>query len=238
MRALILETSGGEGEVGLVDDGRLVETVRPTAARKHARDLLPMVQHLLRNRAWKASDLELIVVDVGPGSYTGLRVGIMAAKMLAYVSKTPVVAVDALTVAAHDAPADAATVSAVADAQQTNVYTALFTRNAAGSLTRSLPSEDVAEVKTAADWAAGLAPEVYAAGPGLDRFAALLPPGVRFAAEGLRAPTAAAAWHVAECLYTAGRRDDPWALEPLYLRKSSAELKWENRRPPTAAGST
>ena len=84
MRILLIETSGSAGSVALADEtGLLAEETLP-AARKQARDLAPKLQSLLRSQSWNARSVDLVLVDVGPGSYTGLRVGLTTAKSFCY----------------------------------------------------------------------------------------------------------------------------------------------------------
>src|SRR5206468_351809 len=85
-RLLILETSSQAGQVALAAGERLLGVRRLDEARRHARDLAPAVRELLVEQGWRPRDLHGVVVSRGPGSYTGLRVGIMSAKALAYAT--------------------------------------------------------------------------------------------------------------------------------------------------------
>ena len=77
-------------------------------SRRHARDLAPAVRDLLAEQGWPARSLEAVIVSRGPGSYTGLRVGIMSAKTLAYATGCALLAVDTFAVIARQAPPEAA----------------------------------------------------------------------------------------------------------------------------------
>src|SRR5262249_57410856 len=85
-RLLLIETSSRAGLVALAEGGRLLGQRQLEEARRHARDLAPAVRDLLAGQNWRARDLHAVVVSRGPGSYTGLRVGIMSAKALAYAA--------------------------------------------------------------------------------------------------------------------------------------------------------
>src|SRR5262245_54581541 len=85
-RLLILETSGKTGRVALAEGARLGIVRTLDEARRHARDLAPTIAQLCADYGWKVRELDGVVVSLGPGSYTGLRVGIMSAKTLAYAS--------------------------------------------------------------------------------------------------------------------------------------------------------
>jgi tRNA threonylcarbamoyl adenosine modification protein YeaZ len=77
---LILETSGRVASVALAEGGRLLGTRRLDEARRHARDLAPAVAGLLAGQGRRPRDVHAVLVGRGPGSYTGLRVGVMSAK--------------------------------------------------------------------------------------------------------------------------------------------------------------
>ena len=83
-KLLLIETSGRNGFVAVAEGPTLREVRRLEEARRHARDLAPATVELLAAQGWKARDLNGVVVGLGPGSYTGLRVGVMSAKTLAY----------------------------------------------------------------------------------------------------------------------------------------------------------
>src|SRR5262249_19484451 len=132
-RLLILETSGRIGQVALAEGGEILSRRRLDEARRHARDLAPTLAEQLAAQGWRARDLNGIVGSRGPGSYTGLRVGIMSAKALAYATGCALLAVDTFTAIALQAPEAASRVEVVADAQQGRVYAQRFIHTPAGT---------------------------------------------------------------------------------------------------------
>ena len=129
MNVLTLDTSTEHGAIGLaVRSGEVVVT-STEGGRRHGRDLIPAVAALLRTAGVALRDIELIAVGVGPGSYTGLRVGLTAAKTLAYATGAPLIGLDSLHAVACNAPADSPRVSVIADAQRGQLYIAEFTRS-------------------------------------------------------------------------------------------------------------
>ena len=98
------------------------------ATRRHARDLVPAVADLLRQQAWRPHDLGGVAVSAGPGSYTGLRVGIISAKTLAFALGCKVIAVPTFHVIARRANVTENELDVVADAQQDNLYVQRFGR--------------------------------------------------------------------------------------------------------------
>jgi tRNA threonylcarbamoyladenosine biosynthesis protein TsaB len=171
------------------------------------------------------TDLDGLAVGLGPGSYTGLRIGLTAAKTLAYVTGKPLVGLDSLEIVAQNAPAEAVRVAAIADAQRGDVFAADFARSAPMS-----PLERIAPTRVVpfADWSEQLEPGTLVLGPALDRLTTLLPPFARTLGHEANWPDPYRLAHWAQTVWATGRRDDPWFLEPLYLRRSAAEDQWEN----------
>jgi len=224
-RLLILETSGRGGFVALAQGPELCGVRRLDEARRHARDLAPATAELLAAHGWKARDLNGVIVGRGPGSYTGLRVGVMSAKTLAYAVGCALIGVETFAVVAAQAPGGADRVDVLADAQQEKVYVQSFGREGGGGR----PLDELA-VRPFADWLAGRTSDAWVSGPGLHRWAAKLPAGAPVVDAALWDPRPECLLRLGLDRYTAGERDDPFGLEPLYLRPSSAEEQHRARQ--------
>lgn len=225
MRILGIETSGPAGQVALADDDCVLEAVTLDAQQRHAQQLIPAIGRLLAQQGWPPGSLELICLSIGPGSYTGLRVGLTAAKTLCYATGAKLIAVGTLDVIAAGARAEATRISVASDAGRSELYTADFRRDAAGSLQPTRP----VEITAAAHWAARLQPGTLVLGPGLRLYLSAVPAHCTVADESLWDPQARLVIALGLRDFRAGRRDDFWFLEPLYLRKSAAEEKRESR---------
>lgn len=221
-RVLILETSHQPGLVALAEGERMLGVHRLDEARRHARDLVPATAALLKQQAWKARDFGAVIVSQGPGSYTGLRVGLMAAKMLSYTSGAALLGVPTFAAIARQAPAEAPAVAVLADAQQGKAYVQPFGPAAGGAR----PSLGALTIVDFDNWLRTCPPEVWLTGPGLEIFAPRLRASRHVVPPALTTPTAEALLALGLARLSAGERDDPFALEPLYLRRSSAEEKW------------
>jgi tRNA threonylcarbamoyladenosine biosynthesis protein TsaB len=224
-RLLILETSHRRGFAALAQGTRILGERSLDEARRHARDLAPACAALLREQGWKPNDLHAVIVSRGPGSYTGLRVGIMSAKALAYATGCALIGVDTFAAIALQAPDEANLLDVIADAQQDRVYVQRFARQQQVWQ----PSTPLAIVPVA-DWLSKLTPDVWVGGPGLEQQRGRVPPSVAAMAEKACYPRPASLLQLGVSRYQAAERDDPFAFEPLYLRPSSAEEKWLTAR--------
>ena len=113
---------------------------------------------------WRPQDVQLVAVTQGPGSFTGLRVGVTAAKTMAYAVGAEVFAVNTLKVIAEQSPAGVQRVCAVLDAQRQQLFAADFQRQA-----DRLVEASGTRIEDIADWLAGLSADTAVSGPGLAR---------------------------------------------------------------------
>ena len=193
------------------------------ADQRSAQTLTPAMAEVLADAGRKAGDVELVAVTVGPGSFTGLRVGVTAAKTFAYATGCQCSGVDTLEVIAEQAsgqPSASGEVHAVLDAQRKELFLARF-RWQEGALVR-LEDNRIVPVES---WLAGLAPGTVVTGGGIDRLIDRLPPGAIAVPPHLGQPQAIMVGKLAWRQFQAGRRDDLWKLAPQYLRPSAAEEK-------------
>ncbi|HEY7153891.1 MAG TPA: tRNA (adenosine(37)-N6)-threonylcarbamoyltransferase complex dimerization subunit type 1 TsaB [Gemmataceae bacterium] len=223
-RLLILETSGRTGRVALALGDALRGERVLDEARRNGRDLAPAAAELLAEQGWRPRDVQAVIVSRGPGSYTGLRVGIMSAKTFAYATGCALIAVDTFAAIARQAPDTVTRVDVFADAQQDKIYVQPFARSEEGWR----PLSELA-IRPFADWLAAREADTAVMGPGLRKWAARLPAEVPLVDASLWEPRSASLLRIGLTRYLAGERDDPWALEPLYLRPSSAEEQWRAR---------
>ena len=209
---LVLETSGRTGSVALARGERIVREASLDSARRHVRDLAAMVQTLLDAESLRPAEIAGVMVSIGPGSYTALRVGVMSAKAFAYATGCALIAVPTFAALAEQAPADATSVVVLADALQGLAYVQGFRREN-GTMT----ADDELRIVPVAECPGG---EVLFTGPG----ASLLPAGLPLAPEADRHPRVESLLRVGLRMAPV-TREELFALEPLYLRGSSAEEK-------------
>ncbi len=228
---LAIETSGrsasvalakrcGEGKHDLLVD----KTIDP--ADRTARVLIPAIRALLSTVGAAPTELAAIAVATGPGSFTGLRIGVTAAKTLAYATCAKLVGVNTLDLLAGQAIlAEEGRVWAVLDAQRGDLFTAYYT---AADLA-TLGELDRTRLIEAENWLAKLKPGDTVIGPVSGRYADQFPPGIRVADAERSTPRAATVAKLGFKLLDQGQFADPFQLVPQYHRLSAAEEKARNK---------
>lgn len=144
---LAVETSSSIGSIALVSDGVLIaERQLGVAGPRHAQTLVPELDRLLKELSLKADVIDAVAVSIGPGSFTGLRVGLVFAKTLAWLNNAPLIAVDTLQAIAQQAPDTEQIVTAVCDAQRGELFAASYVLDEATGLRCRLNDIHVAQV--------------------------------------------------------------------------------------------
>lgn len=224
MRILALETSGVAGSVAALDDDNLLVELELNPRQRSAQSLAPALVELATRAGWRAIDAQLVAVTVGPGSFTGLRVGVTTAKVLAYAAGAEVLGVSTLEAIALRAPAEVDALSAAIDAQRGDVVAQSFRRGPDGWPEPIAPEQLI----PLQQWLDQVPAGFVLTGPMLRKVPSL-PSGVRVLDRSLWDPTAGVVGRLAARLYRAGRRDDLWALVPRYSRRAAAEEKLDER---------
>jgi len=225
MLLLAVETSTHTGTLSLSDENRVIaERVLAAEGRRHAQTLVQDVSQLLSEHGRTAADLRAVAVSVGPGSFTGLRVGVVFAKTYAWAAGIPLLAVDTLQAIAcqltpEDLPSGAAPrVLVISDAQRNEVFAGAYEwEPAAGIWTRAgeIRIARVAELEGCA----------MIVGPAVPRHREQLEQSGRFARCLELAPRALEVGVVGRVLLGRGESASVMELEPAYIRPSYAEEK-------------
>jgi bifunctional N6-L-threonylcarbamoyladenine synthase / protein kinase Bud32 len=230
---LALDTSTEVTSVGLawLVDGRaeMIASATEDAPRAAMSRLLPMVDSLLSANGLSPADIAEVIVGRGPGSFTGVRIGVATAKGLAQGLGVGLVGVGTLDAIAWGFAGSEALLGVVGDAMRGEVYPALF-RCAGGRVSRLTADRVARPSEAAAEWAA-LGESVLLAGNGLRKhgedFSAALGANARFAEEELWRPHPRGLFDAYLALDDGERGDaaskDPGALLPVYTRLSDAE---------------
>lgn len=144
MKVLAIDTSTNALSVSLWDEGLVASTLLQTK-RQHGAMLAPVVDQLLKQAGWNANQLEEIIVGVGPGSFTGLRIGVTFAKMWAVGKNIPVKVVSSLAIIAATAQAISGKdlIIPVMDARRGTAYTSVYTLSEKGTLVEEVKDSHV-----------------------------------------------------------------------------------------------
>ncbi|MEX2112490.1 MAG: tRNA (adenosine(37)-N6)-threonylcarbamoyltransferase complex dimerization subunit type 1 TsaB [Pirellulales bacterium] len=219
MRILAIETIGLRGSVAALARDRLLAERQLDPEQRSAQSLAPGIAALLHEVGWQPRDIQLVAVATGPGSFTGLRIGVTTAKSFAYAVGCQLIGVHTLAAIAARAGVDR--VWTVLDAERGELFAAEFSRDEDAELIEVTPTHVVAKEA----WLAALSPGSVVSGPGLERLLERLPAGVTAVALEQWAPTAATVGSLGWKLHESGQRSDVFGLTPQYFRRTAAEEK-------------
>ena len=128
MKTLAVDTSSGVAAVAVMDNETLLGEYILNHKKTHSTKLMPMVDELLRSLELTPEDIDVYAASIGPGSFTGLRIGVTAVKSMAFAVRKPVIGIPTLDALAHNVPVTDSLVCPVMDARNNQVYTAVFAR--------------------------------------------------------------------------------------------------------------
>ena len=224
MKILALETSAKAVSAAVTENGKVLCSGYQDTGLTHSRTLMPIVEHILKNTDLHVADMDAIAVSAGPGSFTGIRIGVSAAKGLAFAVDKPAVGVSTLAAMARNvAFADGLIVCAM-DARRNQVYNALFEAKD-GSLTRLTEDRAIGLAELAEELKDDPRPKTAVGDGGRLCFDFLQNAGIpcRLAPAHLLMQNAMSVALEAEALAAEGALVSAQELEPVYLRPAQAE---------------
>ena len=221
MILLCLDTSGPVAGVALVQDGVLRYEAMAVNAFTHSQSILPMTEEAYRRTGLSVQETDLFAVTVGPGSFTGVRIGVSTVKALAHANDRKCVAVDALEAMAAGVQPFPGLICPIQDARAGQVYGAAFS---GGTRERLLPDEPL-KLEDYLDKAASFGKNMLFLGDGMpvhrEKIGELLGDRAVFAPMHLCSLRPAAAAYLA--WEKRGEAVEHQRLQPLYLRAPQAE---------------
>ncbi|MGH7852761.1 MAG: tRNA (adenosine(37)-N6)-threonylcarbamoyltransferase complex dimerization subunit type 1 TsaB [Candidatus Binatia bacterium] len=243
MRILGIDTAIPTASVALLQDGELLaEKIhhRPSGVGfqplgNHAEVVLPLIKSLFEKAQITVQQLSGIAVSIGPGSFTGLRIGLATAKGIAYDSGLPLVGVSTLHANAARVNDFEGVIASLLDARKSEVYLALFRRDKV--TTTRLTSDSVVSLDSAVDlmreYCVGSSDDLLLVGDGAKAYERRLIDALGWPARtssGVCYPSIASqvAMLGSQRLVDSSSADDAGALTPVYLRLSEAESKRKN----------
>ncbi len=231
MKILSVDTSSNVATVAVADDDKLVCEILVNTKKTHSQTLMPMIDSALKQSELEISDIDLIASANGPGSFTGLRIGVSAVKGLAHAMDIPVVGVSILTAMAYNLPFCEHIISPILDARRDQVYNAVY-------------EWDDGEIKEICEPRALSVDELIREFLTSDKKVVFLGDGVSVHKEYIKeklgdkavfAPVSANEQRAsgliaaAKKLYDEGKAISCYELAPIYLRKPQAEREAEER---------
>lgn len=231
---LILGITTATQQVGCAVGGHegVLASAHSSRGKRHAETLVPSIDFVRRQARIELNDIAVVAVDIGPGLFTGLRVGIAAAKAMAHALRVPMIGISSLDLLAWPVRHTTREIVAVIDARRDEVFYARY-RVTPGGVQRISGPAVTAPRELRADLQASDA-EYLLVGDGALRYAREWEDMVRveLAEQYLAHPNAAS---LVQLAHARAIREDfvqPWELEPLYLRPPDAEINWVTRNGP------
>lgn len=226
MRVLSIDTTAPAGSVALSDGERLIAQEQQAEGGTHAERLLHSIQRLFETAGWTSSSVEGIAVAIGPGSFTGLRIGIATAKALSIAGGIPIAGVSSLAALAFNGREHPGAVVPLIDARRGELYFSAWRADGQGRFSEVMP-EGVAPPGTVAEMLSALPGELLLVGDGARVYGAALKHALGDRAQIAQGPMLLPQAHhlalLAQKRLEAGG-DDVAALLPNYIRRSDAEI--------------
>lgn len=230
MKILAIDTSATAASAALCDENKLIGEFFINTRLTHSRTLVPMIENLLANTDTKMSDISAIAVNCGPGSFTGVRIGVAAAKGLAFADDLPCIEVSTLESLAYNMRSVKGIICPVMDARCSQVYNALFSCD--GVSTQRLCKDRALSIAELCEELKGYDERIILVGDGAELCynvikelltnAELAPISARFQRASSTAEIAVEKFNKGEVL-------SPEQLMPMYLRLPQAERELKKK---------
>lgn len=231
MPILAMDTATIVSSVAVADNKKILAELIVENKLTHSETLLPHVEQVLNMAGTRKEDLEAVAVSIGPGSFTGLRIGLAAAKAIAYGLNIPIIGIPTMEGLAWHYPVPGIRVAGFIDAQKGNVYTAHYKWN--GSDFDEVKSIEVVALEDAIKICSELDGPVVAVGDMVSKKMTKLdnlPENLIIPPKHTMMPRAANIAMAGLKKLAAGQVGSVMDMEPIYIRKSEAEVLWEKRQ--------
>jgi tRNA threonylcarbamoyladenosine biosynthesis protein TsaB len=229
MRVLAVETSTLMGSVGVVDDDRVMCELTLHVEETHSAQIMPAIDYVLRTVKLTVNQLDGLAIALGPGSFTGLRIGMATVKGLAVAAEKPIAGVSTLEAMASGFPFCPYPICPLLDARMKEVYAAWF-KAEAGKVVRE--SEDL--VLPISELLQGVREDVLFFGSGAQRYKGqiveMMGTSAHFISPEIEGARASLVGFLAVEKLKRGDVADIDALEPLYIRESQAIMKRQSQK--------
>lgn len=229
MIILGIDTATSQAGCALGGHEGVIALAQCAKGRRHAENLVPAIEFICNQAQVELSEIGAIAVDLGPGLFTGLRVGIATAKAMAHALRVPMVGVPSLDLVAFAVRYSQRLIVSAIDARRSELYYALY-RQVPGGVQRlgdyrvGSPDDLVAELSELRD-------ELLLVGDGIHRYRPAFETlsKAEIADAGFSYPSAGSLVQLAHAKALREEFVKPWDIKPLYLRKPDADINWSTR---------
>lgn len=231
MKILAIDTSTMLGGIAVMDELNLIAETRLNVKSTHSERLMTEIEHCLKQSSLKISDIDVFAVAIGPGSFTGLRIGLSTVKGLSYATGKPIVSVPTLDALALNFPYSRYSVCTMLDARKKEVYAALFKWEDDG-FTKLISEASVnPEEFTRNALLSDEYEKIIFAGEGAviykNKIIEVMGEKAVFASPEKTVPSPANVASLGMKKALSGEFSEPVSLAPVYIRRSEAEVKWK-----------
>ncbi len=231
MKVLAIDTSTVVAAVALMDDEKLLGEYSINNKKTHSQKLMVMIDEIMKDLDIKPSDIDVFAASIGPGSFTGLRIGVTTAKAMAYATNKPVVGVPTLDALAYNIVTSEFIICPILDARNSQVFTALYEvkgkRFERITEYMGIPVFELVQIIVQNN------KKVIFTGDAIDLhkdyFKSELEENCEFAPLGNRLQRGASVAELALMMAKEGKFTSSFELVPFYLRKSQAERELEKK---------
>lgn len=225
MLTLAVDTSGLTASCAVVEDGKVIAEISTKHGKTHSQKILPMIKTTLSMLDKDMKEVDIFAVSIGPGSFTGLRIGVVTIKGLAYSLKRPACGIPTLDALAYSMPDFKGIISPMLDARNNQVFTAFY-RKINGRLEK-LDLDSGITIKEWINKAGTYNEDIIVLGDAVDihlsELKEVLGDKIICPQQAMTYPRASATALLAEEAYHNNKITSAYELEPFYLRKSQAE---------------
>lgn len=227
MLTLAIDAATKVCSVALCRDREIIAEYTINAGMTHSEGLLPQLEQLLQRTKTAKSAVDLVAVSMGPGSFTGLRIGLATAEAMAYSWQCCLHGVDTLQALAYNLPLSEFVLSPVLDAQKGNYYQAVYQWQ--GGKLQQLAETKVVNKEELLERIAAFGTPAIILGE-CKKLAGDLPAWAQLAPEALQMPKSGSVALAALDAFDPAGDKKIFGLEPYYIRRSEAEELWEKRQ--------
>lgn len=229
MLVLGIDTSTAQVGVAIGGHEGVLAQAHSSRGKRHAENLTPAIDFVRRQARVDLHDISCVAVDLGPGLFTGLRVGVASAKAIAHALRVPMIGVPSLDLLAFPVRFSPRRIVAAIDARRGELFYAFY-RQVPGGVQR-LSAHQIGTPDDLASELLASGEDSLLVGDGALRYAEVFDglSRVEIADHGLAYPSASSLVQLAHAQALREEWVKPWDLQPLYLRAPDAEINWSSR---------